>query len=320
MNRPKFKLPGDFSSLDQVYALRSAIIWTAASVSLAIAVAIPALFFLTAHHYEFARLELEAQIVADRISGVVYSNPSLWKYSEHTIRSVSEQNVTFDSTRLHEVFDVDGAIVASSGVAVAAPQIAGSYGIFEERRLVGHVNVVESLRPILAATAWVAIMAILLATAVYVILCVLSLRALRASLEQLSLSQSALSQRVTELQATKNRLEQQGENMIRLSRDLRVAKDTAEFANSAKSQFLAAMSHELRTPLNAIIGFSEIVKNELFGPVGSTKYHEYMADIHGSGLHLLDLINDILDLSKIDAGQLELIEEIVGSRMLSAPL
>jgi PAS domain S-box-containing protein len=86
------------------------------------------------------------------------------------------------------------------------------------------------------------------------------------------------------------------------------AKLSAEAANRAKSQFLANMSHELRTPLNAIIGFSEIIANELFGPIRRPRYTEYAADILASGRHLLDLINDILDLSKIDSGKFELVE------------
>jgi signal transduction histidine kinase len=80
-------------------------------------------------------------------------------------------------------------------------------------------------------------------------------------------------------------------------------------ANRAKSEFLAAMSHELRTPLNAVIGFSELIENQTFGPVGNDKYREYAADIRGAGEHLLDLINDILDLAKIEAGNEELHEE-----------
>jgi signal transduction histidine kinase len=79
-------------------------------------------------------------------------------------------------------------------------------------------------------------------------------------------------------------------------------------ASSAKSEFLAGMSHELRTPLNAILGFSEIIKGELYGPLGNDKYREYAEDVHRSGAHLLDLINDVLDLSKIDSGKMELRE------------
>jgi PAS domain S-box-containing protein len=84
------------------------------------------------------------------------------------------------------------------------------------------------------------------------------------------------------------------------------AMEAAEVANRSKSEFLANMSHELRTPLNAIIGFSEIMQNEMFGPLGSQNYSEYARDIHESGMHLLHVINDILDLSKVEAGKLAL--------------
>ncbi len=94
-------------------------------------------------------------------------------------------------------------------------------------------------------------------------------------------------------------------------RELREAKEAAERAYSAKSQFLANMSHELRTPLNAIIGFSEMIQRQLLGPIGTEKYLEYISGIRESGEHLLDLISDILDMSKIEAGKYELdLEEI----------
>ena len=85
----------------------------------------------------------------------------------------------------------------------------------------------------------------------------------------------------------------------------------AEEANLAKSRFLATMSHELRTPLNAIIGFSEIMKEELLGPLDNDSYKEYVSDIHSSGDHLLNLINEILDLSRVEAGKYELHEEAI---------
>jgi signal transduction histidine kinase len=109
---------------------------------------------------------------------------------------------------------------------------------------------------------------------------------------------------VTEIRASERRLLQ--------------ARRQAEAANQSKSEFLANMSHELRTPLNAIIGFTEIICQELFGPVGNEKYLEYIKDVHSSSLHLLSIINDVLDMSKIEAGKLELakapvtLQEVLG--------
>ncbi|HEX7967403.1 MAG TPA: PAS-domain containing protein [Stellaceae bacterium] len=97
----------------------------------------------------------------------------------------------------------------------------------------------------------------------------------------------------------------------RVEADLRRAKDEAELASRSKTEFLANMSHELRTPLNAIIGFSDILMGEIFGPLGDGRYGDYARDIRDSGLHLLNLINDVLDVSKVEFGKVELLEETV---------
>ncbi len=109
-----------------------------------------------------------------------------------------------------------------------------------------------------------------------------------------------------ELRTMVDQLEASQEKLALLARKYEVAMTRAEAANQAKSEFLANMSHELRTPLNAINGFSEIMAAELFGPLGDERYKGYAHDIHNSGQHLLSLINDILDMAKIEAGKMTL--------------
>lgn len=110
-------------------------------------------------------------------------------------------------------------------------------------------------------------------------------------------------------------------DLVKLQRDraaayeaLKIAKEEAEAASRGKSAFMATMSHELRTPLNAIIGFSEMMTREVYGGIGNDQYKTYIHDIHESGTHLLQIINDILDLSKAEAGKLELYEDVFDLR------
>jgi len=123
--------------------------------------------------------------------------------------------------------------------------------------------------------------------------------ALKTHEEKLVDSEKRLIATVADLRASQQRLAELAEKYAE-------EKHRAEEANQAKSKFLANMSHELRTPLNAIIGFSEIMESGMFGPLGAEKYHEYCGDIRGSGEYLLDVINDILDMSKIEAGRIRL--------------
>jgi two-component system cell cycle sensor histidine kinase PleC len=123
------------------------------------------------------------------------------------------------------------------------------------------------------------------------------------------------------LLATVNDLRQSQQKLQFQARQLAELAQSAEEANQAKSKFLANMSHELRTPLNAIIGFSEIMESGMFGALGASKYHEYCRDIHRSGLYLLDVINDVLDMSKIEAGRFKLdLEDIELDRELADAL
>jgi two-component system cell cycle sensor histidine kinase PleC len=126
---------------------------------------------------------------------------------------------------------------------------------------------------------------------------------------------------VNDLRNTQHKLETQARQLTDLAEKYAEEKTRAEEANQAKSKFLANMSHELRTPLNAIIGFSEIMASGMFGALGSDKYDEYCRDIHRSGAYLLDVINDVLDMSKIEAGRLKLdLEQVELERELSDAL
>jgi len=129
--------------------------------------------------------------------------------------------------------------------------------------------------------------------------------------EKLMESEKRLMATVADLRHSQQKLERQAEEVADLAEKYAEEKTRAEEANQAKSKFLANMSHELRTPLNAIIGFSEIMESSMFGPLGSDKYREYCSDIHQSGQYLLDVINDILDMSKIEAGRIRLDAEPV---------
>ncbi|WP_183924116.1 PAS domain-containing sensor histidine kinase [Rhizobium mongolense] len=132
---------------------------------------------------------------------------------------------------------------------------------------------------------------------------------LKRNQERLRESERRLIATIGDLKASRQTLESQKAALSVANANYQAEKERAEAANKAKSEFLANMSHELRTPLNAILGFSEILQNQMFGPLGSLKYDEYARDIHDSGKHLLNVINDILDMSKIEAGHMKLHRE-----------
>jgi two-component system, cell cycle sensor histidine kinase PleC len=141
--------------------------------------------------------------------------------------------------------------------------------------------------------------------------------ALKRHEEKLMESERRLMATVADLRNSQHTLERQTQQLAFLAEKYAEQKKQAEGANQAKSEFLANMSHELRTPLNAIIGFSEIMESGMFGPLGADKYHEYCRDIRDSGNYLLDVINDILDMSKIEAGRAKLaFEEIILDEVL----
>jgi signal transduction histidine kinase len=125
---------------------------------------------------------------------------------------------------------------------------------------------------------------------------------------------TAQKQREIDLQKAKDDLEERSARLVKLATELEEARRMAEAANIGKSRFLANMSHELRTPMNAVLGFSELMLKEILGPIQPVKYRDYIKFIHEGGEHLLSLVNDVLDLSKIEAGKLDLQIEQVSTR------
>lgn len=125
-------------------------------------------------------------------------------------------------------------------------------------------------------------------------------------------SEKELIATVMDLKQSRQKMQAQTQQLADLAERYLDQKAQAESANRAKSEFLANMSHELRTPLNAIIGFAEVMQSGIFGALGSDKYEEYCADIRGSGEYLLSVINDILDMSRIEAGRTSLTKQPIG--------
>lgn len=135
--------------------------------------------------------------------------------------------------------------------------------------------------------------------------------ALKKHEEKLMDKEKRLKASVSDLQKSRQTLEIQARQLVEMADKYQEEKTRAEDANKAKSEFLANISHELRTPLNAIIGFSDIMTQEMFGPIGTERYTDYCKDIYSSGTYLLNVINDILDMSKIEAGRMTIEAETV---------
>ncbi|HEY7688672.1 MAG TPA: HAMP domain-containing sensor histidine kinase [Dongiaceae bacterium] len=257
--------------------------WLACAMAAIVAVLVPASYFIVGYSYEARHLATEANLQSVNLPRAGSAAIEAWREDPAILQDLLPLDAGAHKDVLYRVIGEDGGIVATLGFPQDEPALTRGALLMFEDGTVALLEVQRSLRPLLYRTAIAATIGVVLAGALLTIFWILPARIIRRIFIRLARSET----------------------------DLVLAREHAEAASHAKSEFLAVMSHELRTPLNAIIGFAELMQRTTFGPLGHKRYDEYVNDIHSSGRHLLEMVNDILDLTKAEAGKLELIEEVV---------
>lgn len=258
--------------------------WIAWAVAIIVAALLPASYFVVGYSYEARHLLTEANLQGANLSRVEGALLETWRKDPASLEALLPLSAeAAHKDVLYRIIGEDGAVVAAIGFPQAEPILTRGALLTFDDGTVALLEVQRSITPLLYRTAIAAAVGLTLAVALLLIFWIVPARIIGRVFARLALSET----------------------------DLILARNYAESANRAKSEFLAVMSHELRTPLNAIIGFAEMMQRGSFGPLGHKRYEEYVGDIHASGRHLLEMVNDILDLTKAEAGKLELVEEHV---------
>ncbi len=279
----------------------------------------PALFYV--HERSTAEAEVAglAQHSGRELSKLVTMHPDTWLFMGERIVEILDRRPASAIIVRQEVTTSGGQPIASSGQPCRGLCVQGASEVVDGEEPVGRVLVEGTLRGSWASFAIVLLLGAVLAAAAYWSLKRLPLRVINRALGQiddltLALHESVnnlereVAKRTEELKQANRQLRGEIEERKLVEVALNQAKDEAEKASRVKSEFLAQTSHELRTPLNAIIGFSEIMRLEMFGPIGNQTYSGYINDIYTAGQNLLELLKDILDISRIEAGGVELEE------------
>ncbi len=282
----------------------------AIAIGVIVAVAVPTGYLAATYVGKSDQRQYEARLSAGALSKYAYIHGSAWRFNKLRLVEIISFIKPAEDSLQQTVYDAGGGVVLTTGDSGDGPFIRGVAPIVVGTSIVGRVEVLSSLRGVFYNAAIAAILGVLLGLTTYLVVHHLPIRALRQTLDQLHLTHSQLTQQMSETRDAYEQLQQQYRLTEETADELARAVQRVELASRTKSEFLANMSHELRTPLNAIIGFSDILRNEIFGPAHPS-YRGYAKDIHDSGAHLLQIINDILDMSKIEAGKLDLHESLI---------
>lgn len=258
------------------HILRRIAVW----IGILVAVAVPAGYGTIAYFDQVKLQSFAAEFTARQIARYAYVQGETWRYSNHRVGEIVEVFADDESSSRRYVYDNSGMPVVMIGPQQSRPLIRTVVPAIAGAEIVGSVAVESSMHPLLQRTLMLGLLGLVLGLSAFGSIH-LATTALRRAADELN-------RQYAETDAARQAAEFQ--------------RRSAESANRSKSEFLANMSHELRTPLNAVIGFSDLMQQQLMGPL-SEVYASYAADINTSGRHLLSVINDILDLAKVEAGQ-----------------